>query len=295
MALTTAFVEAVRRQGSIPSTVQDADILAWGDIEVQDTFVPLLEGLRSNYFVREALMSTSDGITSGRVELPFRAIGASLRSVQLQINNSWVSLPLRDMEADDYLTTGQPAAYYVDAGAIRLLPTGTVGQLRVRYPMRPPKMAVDTDTTLTQRISSVAVLAGTVTLTLGGAFTGGSVIDVVSSGPAHQTKLLNGALASPNSSYQESPVAGDYVAVPERSPFVPIPEELYGALVHRTAGVVLRAQGYDEEAGMQLSLAGEAIEKSKLMLIPRNEGNPPMVRGGLRKALRRRNFGLRRW
>lgn len=290
MALTSRFITAVRRQGSIPSSVVDADILEWGDGEIQDVFVPLLESVRSNYLIREATLNP----VNSRAEIPARAVGAALRSVQYQIGNTWGSLPQRAMEEVDFVTSGYPAAYFVDAGSIRLLPTGTSVPLRVRYAMRPGRMVLETDTTRTQAISSVANVGGLVTLTLAGAFAGGSVIDVLSAGPAHQQKLINGAVTNqPESTYFELPAAGDYVAVPEWTPFVPLPEELYAALVHRTAGVILRAQGYDEEASMQLRLADEAIARSREMLTPRNEGNPPIIKGGMRKALLQGRFGGR--
>ena len=69
MALTTAFVTAVRRQGSIPSSFTSADILAMRDGEIQAVFVPLLERLRQNFLVRE-LTAAPD--SRGRVALPVR-------------------------------------------------------------------------------------------------------------------------------------------------------------------------------------------------------------------------------
>lgn len=281
MALTSRFIAAVRRQGSIPNSFVDTDILDWADIEVQDVFIPLLESTRSNYLIRETTLTP----VNSRAEIPMRSVGAALRSVQVLIGNTWSTLPQRAMEEVDYVSSGYPAAYFVDAGSIRLLPTGTSVPLRVRYAMRPGRMVLETDTTRTQRISSVANVAGTVTLTLGGAFTGGSVIDVLSAGPAHQQKLIDGATVTAAANYFELPSTGDYVAVPEFSPFVPIPEELLAALVHRTAGVILRALGYDGEARMQLDVAAEAIDRSRPMLTPRNEGNPPIIKGGVRKAL----------
>lgn len=281
MALTSRFIAAVRRQGSIPSSFLDADILDWADIEVQDVFIPLLESCRSNYLIREITLTP----VNSRAEIPMRSVGAALRSVQALIGNTWSSLPQRAMEEVDYISSGYPAAYFVDAGSIRLLPTGTSVPLRVRYAMRPGRMALETDSTRTQRISAVANVAGVVTLTLAGAFTGGLVVDVLSAGPAHQQKLIDGALVGPASSYFELPNVGDYVAMPEFSPFVPIPEELFAALVHRTAGVILRALGYDGEASAQLNVAEEAIDRSRPMLTPRNEGNPPIIKGGIRKAL----------
>ena len=77
MALTTEFVTSVRRQGSIPTTMTTADILAVGDEEIQARFVALLESVRQNYMVRE-LIATPD--VRGKVPLPPRASGAAVPS-----------------------------------------------------------------------------------------------------------------------------------------------------------------------------------------------------------------------
>lgn len=295
MALTTDFIAAVRRQGSIPSTYASTDILSIGDGEVQAVFIPLLEELRANYFVREV---TAGVDARGRIPIPARAIGATLRSVQLVINGSWVSLPQRAMEDPDYTGSGYPAAYYLDAGSICLLPTGSAGTLRIRYTARPGRMVLDTD--LSSAAPITFSLQGTTTTAITSGLTGGpAYVDVVSGGPAHQAKAVFAPLsggAIPNTSLAEgiATIAGgylDYLTIPNVSPFVPLPEELYAALVHRTAGVILRSLAYLEESAAQLEIASEAIERSKGMLMPRNEGNPPRITGGIRAALGGRILG----
>jgi hypothetical protein len=293
MALTTEFATAVRRQGSIPSTMTTADILAVGDEEIQARFVALLESVRQNYMVREVVSTVDE---RGKVPLPPRASGAAVRSVQLQTNgNSWRSLPQRQMEDYDSRTTGEPDGYYLDAGSIVLLPTGTTGTLRIRYCARPSKMLDDTFTAQCERIASVTPGPVTTTIACGG-YVGSNTVDIVSGGPAHQLKaisapltastqiatadLLDGLVASASPE-----LAADFVCYPGLTPYVPLPEELFSALVHATAANILLAQGYLEEAGAQEGKAQACIQSAKPMLIPRNEGNPQRVAGGLRRAL----------
>ncbi len=292
--LTSAFVTAVRRQGSLPSTLASADILLAGDAEIQGVFIPLLEQFRQNFFVRE-LVGTPDA--RGRVPLPQRAIGAALRNVQLAINNTWTSLPNRSMEDVDSLYSGQPYGYYLDAGSVVFLPTGATGTLRIRYTCRPGRMVDETTATLAKGITVVGV-PGATTTALTCAFTGSlALCDILSAGPAHQAKVINATLSGTqpnltvlNADCIEQPTAGDYIAIADTSPFVPLPEELSAALIHRTAGVILRAYAYDEEASQQLKIAEEVIERATPMMSPRNEGNPQRIHGGLRRAL-----GTRGW
>ena len=289
MALTTAFVTAVRRQGSIPSSFTSSDILAMGDGEIQAVFVPLLERLRQNFLVRELTASPD---SRGRVALPARAVGAALRSVHLQVGNGWTLLPQKAIEENDFASSGQPFGYYLDAGSVALLPSGTSGTLKLRYSARPGRMVLDTATASAGVISGVTV--GSTTTLITSTYSGVGPVDVVSAGPAHQQKVIGSVLGPiTNTDCLETPAVGDYLCDADTSPFVPLPEELVAALVHRTSGVILRALGYDEEAGIQLALAGEAIANATPMLVPRNEGNPQRFKGGLRASLRQARVRVR--
>lgn len=285
MALTTAFVTAVRRQGSIPSSYASTDVLAHGDLEIQSVFVPLLEQVRQNFLIREV---TSAPDARGRVPLPARAVGAALRSVQMQVGTSWVSLPQRAIEEVDTISSGQPVGYYLDAGSVAFLPQGSSATVRLRYAARPGAMVLDTDTSKCARINTVTYGATNTALAVT-TYTGSTTIDVVAAGPAHQQKAIGTTYSTPNvptADLIEVPAVGDYIVQADSSPFVPLPEELFAALTHRTAGVILRALGYDDEAQVQLSLAAEAIQRAVPMLSPRNEGNPQRMRGGIRRALK---------
>lgn len=290
MALTTAFVAAVRRQGSIPSNYPATDILALADEEIQSTFIPLLTDLRSNFFVRTIDIAAD---ARGKYPLPPRAIGAALRSVQLYTGNGWFPLTQRDPADADYVSASAlPDAYFVDAGSIVLLPTGSTGSLRVRYAARPGQMCLDTDTNLAARLTTVSAPGATTTAIIGG-YTGPLAnCDIVSSGPAHQQKAIGAAIGGvtpnltvTNTDLLEQPIVGDYIALADRSPFVPIPEELYSALKHKVAANILLTLGYLEEATTQEGKAEKASKNSERFLKPRNEGNPPRVKGGLRRAL----------
>jgi hypothetical protein len=288
VALTTDFVTAVRRQGSIPSSILDADILAIGDEEIQSSFIPLLESLRQNYFIREVTLSPD---ARGRVPIPPRAVGAALRSVQLSMGNGWAPLPLRDLGDADYVSGGAlPDAYAVDGGSIILLPYGTSGSLRIRYAARPGKMVLATNPIAA---TVTAVTAGGTTTSIVSAFSGPATpVDIVSSGPAHQHKAIATTLSGAGPNYTvptadllELPIIGDVLSVGDKSAYVPLPEELFAALVHKVASNVLLGLGYIEEHEAQEKKAERVISAAKLYLMPRNEGNPKTVKGGLRRAL----------
>lgn len=303
--LTDVFAAAVRRQGVIPQSYAVADILAAGDDEIRAVFLPILERVRQDHLVRTATI-TADAL--GRYQLPKRAVTGGLRSVQLQINNLWVSLPQRQMEEVDFLTSGQPAAYFLDAGSIILLPSGTSGTLRVRYAARPSAMVTLTGgSPAAASISTVTVGSTTTAITCTANGITGTAVDIIGNGPTHPLKAIEAVIQSGtittggpvtllNSDLFEAPTnsavsyvatnAPDFICQAGVTPVVPLPEELTGALIHRTTGSILRALGYLEESAAQFRQAEEAIAGVSLMLTPRNPGNPQTVRGGIRRALR---------
>ena len=89
--------------------------------------------------------------------------------------------------------------------------------------------------------------------------------------------------------------AGDWVAPNNRTPFVPLPEELFAALVHRTAGVLLQAQGYIEESRAQLEISAEAEARAMRLLSPRADGNPLAWTAGISRSLGQSPGLWRRW
>jgi len=309
MALTAAFVAAVRRQGSIPAQFSDSDILHAGDMEVQVRFLPQLRRMRAEYGVRRMLLS----IANGRVVMPDRAQVAGIRLVQLVQGNALVTIPQVQPE-DDYGSSvgGAPYGWYFDAAGINIVPSNATGQVLVRYYQSAPSMIPNTTDGVSQ-ITTVVEGATTVTGVCSPSITTGTTThDIVSARPAHHTVIMGGVTVGatsysfPTSAFStrdsdrplplgsalSSLAVGDYLAPNGRTPFVPLPEEMFGALVHRTTGVMLRASGYLEESEAQLALADGAEAAARDLLAPRSEGTPRSLLGGLSATMGRRGW---RW
>lgn len=306
MALTATFVSAVRRQGSITAQYSDADILATGDMEVQTRLLPLLRRMRSEYGVRRILLP----IANGRVVMPDRSQVAGVRLVQLVVGSGYVTLPQVQPE-DDYGSSvgGAPFGWYFDAAGINIVPSNASGQVLVRYYCAAPLMTLSSNTALTSEILTYTETPSLCTVTFNGSTTLADG-DIVSARPSHHV-VVGGLLSGTGSanflptwytatdSDRPVPVSdfytlaiGDWVAPNGQTPFVPVPEELFGVLVHRTAGVMLRASGYLEESSAQLELADEAEALARDLLAPRSEGTPRALLGGLSAASGRRGW---RW
>lgn len=298
MALVSVFAAAVRRQAQLPASVLDADILAAGDGELASILLPLLRKMRQDYGVRETTVTA----TNGRAAIPSRAIVSSLRHVQLVTGNNAQQLALMQLEQDSGVSAGGlPVGYYLDGGSLVMLPRGASGTLRLRWWPSPGQMAVETDTTKVRPISGVTPLTSTVQVSTTGSL--GSVVDVVSASNAHQFLALNAApsfvpniytFQNTDFPWEFPPTTADYLCLPGYSPFVPVPEELFSSLVGLASGRVLQSLGYLAEASAAFDGAAERIEAAKELLMPRNEGNPQRVTGGMRAALGRSDYALGR-
>lgn len=283
--LTSELLEEIRDIGSITPDVVDATLRRAADAEIRTRLLPLVRTLNEEYLVRTLDVTA----VNGRIALPPRATGASVRMVQVVLNGQ-LSEPLPRLDpAKDRGTVagGLPYGFYFDGGGIVLLPIGTTATCRVRYYARPGKLCDDADASVAALIS--AVTPGAVTTALTCVFTGSlaSPKDIVSAGPAHQhvaiSALITGPqpnLTVPTSSLLEQPGVGDYVVAADFSPFVALPEELGSTLALRTAARVLSNLGYLAEASAQYDQADQAQREAEALLRPRSDGNPKRLSGG---------------
>lgn len=288
--LVNEFITAVRRQGKITTDTTDAEILSTGDMEIQGSLIPLLRLSHQEYFVAETQVAS----VNGRVRLPNRSIMGAVRHVQVISGSSALRLPQVALE-DDALgsSSSLPSAWYFDGGSIVLLPRGTDATVRVRYFVRPSKMLVAASDSVAT-VTAVATSGANFILTLSSASVAGTTFDVVGDGSSHAVLLLGfagEALTNPQTvpiASVLSPIAvGDYFVSAGFTPVVPLPEELFAALVHQVAYVILRSLGYDSEAQAQQSLAQAALQQGQAILAPRSEGNARKLRGGINGALGR--------
>lgn len=298
--LASELLSQVRLMGSITPDVSDVDLLLHADMEVQGRLLPLLRTINEEYLVRQLDAAP----INGRIALPPRATGAAVRLVQSLTNGQLRTLPRVDPAADPgpgMVGIGDPWGFYFDGGGIVLLPAGASATIRVRYFARPGKLVLETGTP--RRITTVTVGATTTALVLASAYGGSSPIDIISSGPAHQHVGVSVAytggpstLTVNNSDLLETPQVGDYVAAPDTSPFVALPEELGSVLALRTAARALAALGYMEEASYQEGRADQYQREAEALLRPRSDGNPKRLTGGT-LAQMGSNFidGWRRW
>jgi hypothetical protein len=287
--LTADFASAVRAQAQLPDSVTDAAILDAANREVRGTMLPLLRAMRAEYGVRRMRVD----VANGRARIPERAQVAGVRLVQL-VDGGMLRVLRQVTPEEDYGGTGAvPVAWYFDAGTICVVPSSASGTLLVRYYQQAPDMLLSAPSTQTAAITSVTVTSTTVTIAFSGSVTL-SQGDVVSADADHRTVVPGLVSGTGNASWllsamdgldMDLPRVGDWVAPARKTPFVPLPEELATALVHRTSSVLLRSLGYLSEADAAMSAAAEAEGRARVLLAPRAEGNARVLTATLSARL----------
>lgn len=299
--LTSDYLTHVRRLAALSSSsvlgLADSDLFASGDMEVVGTIVPLLRQLNEEYMVRSIDVVS----VGGRVPIPDRASGAAVRLVQLVLAGGGLrTLPRLSPESDSgAVAGGTPCGFYFDGGGLVLLPSGASGTLRVRYVVRPGRMAAAAGGIIST-ISYDTPSAGQTRLaisTTGSAISG--ALDILSNGPAHDCVVLGVTPLSISATQVDltttadtgSVRVNDRVVATDTTPYVPVPEECASPLVSLVAARILRQLGYQSEAAQHLESAKEALAMARQLLAPRSDGNPKRLTGGILSRMSRTGSG----
>lgn len=317
MAYTaSSLIADVRRRGMLPSSSSssagfaDSDILAHANHEMSSFMVPLVMSLNEEFFCVSIDIATSSGQSAYRI--PNRNIGGKLRDVQLLFGAQLLSVArLEPEEISRYTVTasGVPSAFYLDAGAINLLPTPSSGlTLRLRYFARPGALTVTT-ADFTQ-ISTIASSSSTsvvfnIAAASGAGLTNGSYADVISSQSPYEPLLLGGLITANSGTqitlgsltsaqlYNYSAISnfqtggggrGAYICKESESAIVQLPDELHSLLSWRTLAGVLRQLGYAERLKMCEAECDRLERVALRLLAPRVDGEPKKLMGPMLNA-----------
>lgn len=301
MAWTTdLFLLDVRRRAMLPTTAslgtEDADLLLHADNEMATRLVPLVQSVNEEFYVQTKDVALVAGQSAYR--MPDRNSGAKLRDVTLVRGNTVINLPRIEPERLTEWTSnasGTPAGFYLEAGAVNLVPApASGGVLRMKYYVRPGRFtATAADYGV---ITGVTYAGDSVTLTFNGTLniSGGGLYDViafrppfeylvtdgVSAAPAAGTVTLNtGSPTSPAPDLSRNIQVGDYVCARDLSPILQLPVELHSLLVQRVVCAIMETLNYGERLA-SAEAAYARMEQAALRLIsPRVDGAPKKMRG----------------
>lgn len=306
--LTSDLISDVRRRAMLPTTAlistADTDILAHAGAEMASRVIPAVLSCNEEFYVATVDVPVVSGQSAYRV--PNRSIGGRIREVQLLQGNILQNLTRLEPEQLVRFTSnaqGYPMAFYMDAGAMNLIPVpGAAGvSLRVRYYVRPGAF---TNTATDYGVITSVSYTNSTTVVLGfsGSLTtsNGTGYDVIAYRPPFEYLAIEGTASASgagtvtltSASLSPNIAVGDYVTKKDLSPIMQAPVELHSWLAQLTTCAFLEQLNYGEKLAAARQRAAELEAQALKLITPRTDGSPRKMRGVLSGGSR---FGWWGW
>lgn len=282
---TTALLTSVKRRTMLASaneTLSDTDILQIATEEMQTEIMDVLMSVREEYAVQIHDISLQAGVST--YALPPRAVGETLRNVQILSNTDYLPLDRIEPERRHEYTSAQnePLGYMLQDDSVVIVPTPkSSGTLRLSIHRRPNALVPVASTARVATISGPRTTISDTTVPTALIPTASNVpVDVVDGTPGFRTLAQDFATTTGTNSAQivltsalpASVAAGDYVCLAGESCVPQIPAELHPLLYQRTAGKVLEALG-DPRMERVLNVYEQMRKRTLEMLTPRSAGS----------------------
>lgn len=289
MAYTTAnYLTSVQRQAFLPTgqaTFSTTDVLEMGNEALNRYLIPSILSAREEYFVtyKDYTIVSSQAAYI----IPYRAVGASVRDVQLLDSAGNVN-PIERISVDrlsEFTSgSGSPCYFYIRGDKLVLLPvpSSAYGSLRVYYSIRPGDLV---ETTSASVISTINTTTNTITVTtIPSTWITGNSFDLVShqgsqlyldSGIDLTSTLISGTSITLPSLPSDLAV-GDYITLAGNSPLIQLPPDCRPILAGLVAAEMLISM--NQPSGQQLlNKAMKDLENIQKILTPRSIGTPELI------------------
>ena len=286
---TTDLLSSIRQRGSIPTSSNSANVnntanlLVLATEELHTSLLPLLMATRAEFYV--APSPDDQAITASQSAYPMssRAIGMVLRDVQVVDGTGVRSLSEIPSENVSTTATGPVEHYYLQHNNVILYPTPstTSGTLRLRYYLRPNRLAATTDCA---QITAINTSTFTVTVSaIPSTWVTGNIFDLICAKAPYQCRAIDQTsttVAGTSITFAALPtglVVGDWLALAEYTPIPQVPFEFQPVLAQMTVVKALEALG-DNDGVKRAEKALDTLQQKALTLVtPRNHGEPKRV------------------
>lgn len=276
----TALIASVKRRARVPTaaaTYSTADFLAVANEQMVEYVVPLILGVREDYWTKPYDVALVDGTLSYRI--PYRALMGKLREVSVldaQGNvNNLPRIQVNDLALSTFGFWLQGDEVYLASDASRTV-TDLGTTLRMLYHLRPNTLV---ETTATTTVASFDTGARTITLAAAPTgYSSATAFDIIRAKTPYDS-LAHDAMGSLStltitfsSALPADLAVGDYVCLPEQTPVPQMPVELHGLLAQKCAVVILESmQMLDKHAAAAKELA-RLESDARTVLTPRVDG-----------------------
>lgn len=293
---TASLLEQIKRKAFIPSsqvTFTDAELLSVATDEIHNTILPAVMSTREEFYVylqKRAL----NGVIK-KFDIPWRAVGMSLREVSVVVGGIEKNIPRYDIEDKIYDDkSGILYGYFIQNNSINILGRQD-GDLHLYYYLRPGQLVETTEAT-----TVTAVDLGTKTLTVNSvpsSWVVGTKIDAINYVPGFDTKDVSNEIAGISGTditlTNDLPtredgssliVANDWLSLEDTSPVPQMPVEFFQYLAEAVTAYIMESLG-DAEA------YGRSVQRMEQMMKNAQRTISPRVDGQSKKLVPRRNRG----
>lgn len=311
--LTSDLLADVRRRAMLPTTstlgTADSDLLEHANNEMASRLIPLVTSVNEEFYVQT--MDVSITASQNAYRLPNRNAGGKLRDVTYLLGATVFNLPrIEPEQLPRWIVnpSGFPAGFYLEAGAINLIPTPNAGgTIRFKYYVRPGRFTnTATDYGV---VTSVSYSGNSVTIGFSGLLStsNASLYDVIAYRPPFEYLVTDGVASAsgagtvtltvsspttPAPNLSPNIAVGDYITKRDLSPVLQLPVELQSLLVQRTVCAVMESFNYTERLQAAEAVYARMEEAALRLLTPRVDGAPRKMRG-LLNTMSRFGLGLR--
>jgi hypothetical protein len=275
----TELLASIKRRSGMPTaqaTYSTADLLAIANEQMLEYVVPLVLGVREDYWTRNDDQALTDGQLAYRI--PYRALMGKLREVSILDAESNVhNLPrlrLSDLEACTYGFWLEGDRVWLAGDSLKVTDLGVT--LRLTFHLRPNQMI---ETSGATTVASFSATNRTITLTSPpAAYTGKTSWDIIRGKTPFETLAydaagtLSGSTITFSASLPVDLAAGDYVCLTEQTPVPQIPVELHGLLAQKCALYILESKQMADKAAIAAKELGRLENDARTVLTPRVDG-----------------------
>lgn len=269
---TSTILSNIALTGHVPtgnSTFTPQNLITLADRELATPIVKQILSSRGGYYLTN---TTLPAATNGLYDIPSDCIAGALYNLEL-IQNVTV-IQVEPIEISEQFSTNTPNAttyaYYMKGNQIQILPTPTVGDVRIWYYKRPSQLVLVENSCL---ISSVDVPNLTVTVSsIPESIFVGSTVDVIGDQPPFNilgTALITniaGMVITLDALPTTVPLAGNYLCLYQQTCVPQIPVEFRILLEQRVICSIYEIQ--KNKDGMKMSMDKlKSLEMDTLNLI----------------------------
>jgi hypothetical protein len=288
---STELLASIKRRAGMPSaqaTFQTADLLAIANEQMLEYVVPLVLGVREDYWTKDGDQTLVSGTTAYRI--PSRALMAKLREVTIldaqgeRHNLPRIALNALHETAFGFWLQGDQVQIRLTAGR-NVTDLGET--LRLTFTLRPNQII---ETSAATTVASFNATAKTITLTSPpSAYTGNTSWDIIRARTPFDSLAydaagtLSGSTITFSDTLPADLAAGDFVTLTEQTPVPQIPVELHGLLAQKCAVKILESKQFLDKLAAAAKELGRLEHDARSVLTPRVDGESLRVfnRGSL--------------